>query len=131
MKGPPKPKTHCDNKFFAILPSDTKSLLMKNHSEIIIFVKITKFTRNSLKKSLFPGNCESVKGLKNYKKNSQGIIFVIISCQRVSFTSVFIVRSGAVTGSCDPVSRRLPRQHIPGTLPLIEGDFEGGEGVHA
>ena len=68
------------------IPSDTKLLLTKNYSEIIIFGKITNLTRNSLKKSLFPGNLESAKSLKNYEKNnSQGIVFVIISCQRVLF----------------------------------------------
>ena len=50
------------------LPSDTKLLLTKNYSEIFIFAGITNFMRNSLKKSFFPGNLESVKSLKNYKK---------------------------------------------------------------
>ena len=53
---------------FPTLPSDTKLLLTKNYSEIIIFVKITNFTRNSLKKSLFPGDSESAKCLKNSEK---------------------------------------------------------------
>ena len=44
------------------------------------FAKITNFTRNFLKMSFFPGNLESAKSLKN---NSQGIIFVVISCRRV------------------------------------------------
>ena len=62
--------------------ADTKLLLTKNYSEIIIFGKITNLTRNSLKMSFFPGHFESTKSLKNYEKNnSQGIIFVIISCQ--------------------------------------------------
>ena len=48
--------------------SSTKLLLTKNYSEKIIFVKITNFTRNSLKESLFPGDFESAKCLKNYDK---------------------------------------------------------------
>ena len=36
--------------------------------------------RNSLKKSLFPGDFEASELTKD---NSQGFIFVIISCQRV------------------------------------------------
>ena len=50
------------------------------------FVKITNFTRNSKKMSLFLGDfVERAKRLKNYEKinNSQGIVFVIILCQRV------------------------------------------------
>ena len=35
--------------------------------------------------SFFPGHSESTKSLKNYENNSQGIIFVIISCQRVLY----------------------------------------------
>ena len=50
------------------LPSDTKLLLTKNYSEIIIFGKITNLTRNSLKMSFFPGHFESTKSLKNYEK---------------------------------------------------------------
>ena len=50
------------------LPSDTKLLLTKNYSEIIIFEKITNFTRNFPKKSFFPGDLESAKSLKNYEK---------------------------------------------------------------
>ena len=74
-----------DRKCLSDLPSDTKLLLTKNYFEIIIFGKITNLTRNSSKMSFFPGHFESSKALKNYKKkNSQGIIFVIISCQRVN-----------------------------------------------
>ena len=50
------------------VPSDTKLLLTKNYSKIIIFVQITNFTRNSQKMSLFPGDLESAKRLKNYEK---------------------------------------------------------------
>ena len=52
-----------------------KVLLTKNYSEIISFGKITNLTRNSLKMSLFPGHFESIKSLKNYENNSQGIKF--------------------------------------------------------
>ena len=44
---------------FPQTPSDTKLLLTKNYSEIIIFGKITNLTRNSLKMSFFPGHLES------------------------------------------------------------------------
>ena len=51
------------------LPSNTKLLLTNNYSEIMFFfVKITNFTRKSLKESLFPGDFESAKCLKNYEK---------------------------------------------------------------
>ena len=64
--------------------SDTRVLLTKNYSEIILFVKITNFTRNSLKKSLFPQeDFESAQRLKTTKNDYQGIIFVVISCQKV------------------------------------------------
>ena len=52
----------------------------KNYSEIVIFGEITNLTRNSLKMSFFPGHFESTKPLKITKNDSQGIIFVIISC---------------------------------------------------
>ena len=47
------------------------------------FLKNTKFTCNSLKMSVFPGHVERRTCLRITKNNSQGIIFVIISCQRV------------------------------------------------
>ena len=50
------------------VPSDTKLLLTKNYSEIIIFGKITNLTRNSLKMSFFPGDFESTECLKTYEK---------------------------------------------------------------
>ena len=43
-------------------------MFTKNYSEISIFVKITNFIRNSSKKSFFPGDVESVKGLKKLRK---------------------------------------------------------------
>ena len=54
-------------KVYPLTP-DTKLLLTKNYSQIIIFGKITNLTRNSLKMFLFPGNFESTKSLKNYEK---------------------------------------------------------------
>ena len=65
------------------LPSDTKLLLTKNYSEIIIFVKITNFTRNFLKESLFLEILRVQNASQTTKNNSQGVIFAIISCQRV------------------------------------------------
>ena len=65
------------------LPSDPKLLLTKNYSKIIIFEKLRNFTRNFQKKSFFPGDFESANSLKIKKNNSQGIIFAIVSCQRV------------------------------------------------
>ena len=53
---------------FLELPSGTKVLLTKNYSEILIFAKNMNFTRNSLKKSVFPGNLASTKSLENYEE---------------------------------------------------------------
>ena len=50
------------------IPSDTKLLLTKNYSEIIIFAKITNLTRNSLKMSFFPGHFKRAECLGNYEK---------------------------------------------------------------
>ena len=49
------------NNIISELPSDTKLLLTKNYSEVIIFGKITNLMRNSLKMSFFPGHSESTK----------------------------------------------------------------------
>ena len=68
------------------LHSDTNLLLTKNN----YFRKITNFIRNFLKKSFFPGDFEGANPLKNYENNSQGIIFVIISCQGVFRTGFSI-----------------------------------------
>ena len=75
------------------VPSDTKLLLWKNYSEIINFVKITNFTRNSLKMSLFAGDSRVQNASKITKNNSQRIIFVIISCQRVLPEGVLVKNS--------------------------------------
>ena len=50
------------------MPSDTKLLLTKNYSEIVIFKKITNFMRNFWKKSFFPGDFKRAISLKNYEK---------------------------------------------------------------
>ena len=64
------------------VPSDTKLSLTKIYSEIIIFGKITNLTRNSLRMSFL--DISRAQNLsKITKNNSQGIIFVIISCQSV------------------------------------------------
>ena len=65
------------------LPSDTKLLLTKNYSEIIIFEKL-RISRVISGQSLsFPEILRVQFPSKITKNNSQGIIFVIISCQRV------------------------------------------------
>ena len=72
----------CCELFFPI-PSDTKLLLTKNYSEIIILGKL-RISR------VIPWKCRSFLDIlraqnpsKITKNNSQGIIFVIIPCQRV------------------------------------------------
>ena len=58
-----------------MLPSDTKLLLTKNYSEIIIFERITNLTHNCLKISFFPGHFESANYVKNYEKLFSGNYF--------------------------------------------------------
>ena len=41
-------------------------------------------TRNSLKKSFFPGDYEDPNPLANYENISWGIMFVTLSCQKVA-----------------------------------------------
>ena len=73
-------------KIRTLLPSDTKILLTKNYSKISIFGKITNLTRNSLGNVFLPWTFREDKMTQKLRKNnSQGIIFVIISCQRVHF----------------------------------------------
>ena len=48
-----------------------------------IFTKIASFTCNSLKMSFFLGESEGTKCVKNYENNSQGMLFVIMSRQRL------------------------------------------------
>ena len=65
-----------------IVPSDTKLLLTNNFSKIIIFEKITNLTRNSLKCLSLLDIFRIQNTSKITRNNSQGIIFVIISCQK-------------------------------------------------
>ena len=73
------------------MPSDTKLLLTKNDSEIIIFVKITNFTRKSWKSLYFLEILRVPSDSKITKNNSQGINFVITSCQRVVVSQCYPV----------------------------------------
>ena len=67
----------------ATLPSDTKLLLAKNYSEIIIFEKLRISCVIPWKNPSFPEISRVQNPSRITKNNSQGIIFVIISCQRV------------------------------------------------
>ena len=70
---------------FSHLPFDTKLLLTKNYFEIIIFEKL-RISRVISGKSLsFLETLRVQIPSKITKNNSQGIIFAIISCQRVVF----------------------------------------------
>ena len=65
------------------IPSDTKLLLTKNYSEIIIYKQL-RISRVILWKCLsFPEILRAQNPSKITKNKSQGIIFAIISCQRV------------------------------------------------
>ena len=57
----------CNLRVFSLHASDTKLLLTKNGSEVIIFGKLTNLTRNSLEMSFFPRHFERTKSLKNYE----------------------------------------------------------------
>ena len=91
------------------LPSDTKLLLMKKKLNKY-FWKITNFTRNFSGKSLsFPEIVRVQIPAKITKNNSRGIIFVIISCQRVLRAMGFGVSTWPI--GCDtpsPFSERFP-----------------------
>ena len=65
------------------IPSDTKLVLTQNCSEIIDFGKLANLTRNSLKCLYFLDMSRAQHRSKITKNSSQGITFVIISCQRV------------------------------------------------
>ena len=69
-----------------VIPSDTKLLLTKNYSEIIIFEKLRISYVIPCKSPSFPRILKVRSPSKITKINSQGIIFVIISCQRVFFS---------------------------------------------
>ena len=65
------------------IPSDTKLLLTKNYFEIIIFGKLRISRVISWKCLSFLDISRAPNPSKIMKNNSQGTIFVIISCQRV------------------------------------------------
>ena len=65
------------------IPSDTKLLLTKNYSKIIIFGKLRISRVIPWKCLYFLDISRGQNASKITKNNSQGIIFVIISCQRV------------------------------------------------
>ena len=69
----------------SIVPSDTKLLLTKNYSEIIIFEKLRISYVIPWKSPSFPEILKVRTPSKITKNNSQGIIFVIILCQRVQW----------------------------------------------
>ena len=77
------PKKPILSHLWVTLPSDTKLLLTKNYSEIIIFEKL-RISRVISGKSLsFPEILRVQIPSKITKNNSRGIIFVIISRRRV------------------------------------------------
>ena len=85
-KVPPKPySSKCS------LPSDTKLLLTKNYSEINIFEELRISYVIPWKSPSFPEILKVRTPWKITKNNSQGIIFVIISCQKVLFSAVGII----------------------------------------
>ena len=65
------------------VPSDTKLLLIKNYSKIIIFEKLRISRVIPRKSPSFPKILTVQNRLKITKNDSQGIIFVIISCRGV------------------------------------------------
>ena len=74
--------------FLSPIPSDTKLLLTKNYFEIIIFEKL-RISRVISGKSLsFLEILRVQNPSKITKNNSQGIIFAIISCQRVVYVAL-------------------------------------------
>ena len=93
------------------VPPDTELLLTKNCSEIVIFQNVSNFTRNSRKSRSFPEILSVQSTLKIMKNNSQGIIFVIISCERVDMVS--LVFQGFLLST---LRTRIPRRH-PSKMP--------------
>ena len=73
-------RLRCPNR---ILVSYTKLLLTKNYSEIIIFEKLRTSYAIPWKSPSFPEILRARTPEMITKNNSQGIIFVTISCQRV------------------------------------------------
>ena len=62
--------------------SDARFSLTKDNAEISS-AKIMKLMRHSLSMSVFSRRLRGCKAIKNYKTNSQGIIFGVLSCQLV------------------------------------------------
>ena len=83
------------------LPSDTKVLLTKNYSKIIIFEKLRIPYVIPWKSLSFQEISRAQDPSKITKNNSQGIIFVIISCQRVFQKRKPHRRRGQGLGSVD------------------------------
>ena len=77
------------------VPADTKLLLTKHYSKIIIFEKLRISRVIPRKSPSFPKVLTVQNRLKITKNNSQGIIFGIISCQRVSAGFLSEPRSGS------------------------------------
>ena len=88
------------------LPSDTKLLLTKNYSKIIIFEKL----RNCLKKSFFPEDVEVSKLPQNYEKLFSGNYF------RNNFESESTVREFLLT--VELLRLQFVKMFIRSTFPL-------------
>ena len=120
------------NKFGGHLPSDTKLLLTKNYSEIIIFEKL-RISRVISGKSLsFPEILRVQIPSKITKNNSRGIIFAIISCQRVK--PITITPGSRIFRVLVSAFSAFPRFPPFATPNARQGSFresfcESGEGV--
>ena len=71
-------------------PSDTKLLLTKNYSKINVFEKLRISCVIPWKSLSFPEILRRQNPSKTTKINSQGTIFVIISCQRGKKKKIYI-----------------------------------------
>ena len=96
------------------VPSDTKLLLTKNYSKIIIFEKL-RISRVISRKSLSFLEILKVQiHSKITKNNSQGIIFAIISCQRVNREVQTVNWEAGKKGAVETgVKRGLKKAHKP------------------
>ena len=86
-------------------------LLTKNYFKIIIFEKLRISRVIPWKSPPFPKNLRVQNRLKITKTNSQGIMFVIISCQR-AFKNYFDSLSAPFGTSWAPEAER-PRELVP------------------
>ena len=98
--------------FFVSVPSDTKLLLTKNYSEIIIFEKLRISYVIPWKSPSFPEILKVRTPWKITKNNSQGIIFVIISCQRVVVLISFRSREELKPPKPRKVSKKSPERSL-------------------